>query len=1068
MARRKMPSIMWSRGEKIVRGGNVAITAIDQGQEIEATVYGTEPYTVILGEDAAEDYCSCPYFPGHGYCKHIAAVELYFRDQNKDVEAVIEAGDMPVRQEVFRWAPAKPRQQSSGQRFLQARAIEAAPLFHGPTSTAVPLALQVTLGVASVETASWALELRFFIELHIAAREGGGHFYVVSDLGRFFDAYEAEARFATNGKASYVLAHTAFAAPERALLDAMAQAYHAEGPKDRAVNNAAAARELILAPGSLAKQAGAFDQLAHFEFTPYRDRSFPQVIIAPFTPAAGLFQMTITQQREGFRVTLEADAGLIMPRDRMLLHEDHCYQLTAAQMQAIHQLVGEPQSAVSDLTSRQQLAFTTEETAAVRTLAQAFAKIGVVVGAALVAAPAMTPHFALDRELRTITLALSFDYAGNEVAAGAPLTLNQPRDTVKERQAREYLTSLGFKPSKTTWRLAVPDADTLYDFYQQLLPNLRENGSVTVSPSLAALVQDGKALAPQVAVSEQAGLLAISFSLKGVEAGEVDQMLNQIDVARPYLTRADGSLVIVDEPLRRVAKALTSLRHGPLHHGQALVPAAQTLAVQAALGPSADFADQVKHLAQDLTHPEQFKSDNPLAVAAQLRPYQVAGVQWLEMLNAHGFGGILADEMGLGKTLEMIAFLTHHLHAGQPSLIVAPASLLYNWQAECAKFAPALRVAVVDGTKAERTALIAASDYDILIASYNSVQRDAAEYAKRPLNYLVLDEAQFVKNSATKTHQSLRKLKPRATYALSGTPIENRTDELWAIFALVLPGLLPSKQVFAQMAPDEVALRVAPFILRREKKTVLKDLPPLVESNLTNEMTKAQKTVYLAQLEQMQVKVRGLSSQGLVKNKLAILAGLTRLRQLCDTPALYVDGYRGGSGKMDQLEDLVAEAAANGRRVLIFSQFTGMLARIESRMAELQLPHFLLEGATAPKQRLAMVDAFNAGERQFFLISLKAGSTGLNLTAADMVILVDLWWNPAVEDQAIARAHRIGQHHQVDVYRLITKGTIEEQIVRLQAQKRDLVDQILSGAENKAMLSDAEIRQILGISASEG
>ena len=1063
MARRKMPSIMWTRGEKIVRAGKVEITAVDQGREIEATVYGTEPYTVILGADADEDFCSCPYFPGHGYCKHIAAVEIYFRDQNEDVEDVIEEGDMPIEKPVFKWAPAKPEKQSTGQRFMQLRAIEPAPLFHGPASktTAIPLALQVTLGVASVETENWETELRFFIELHIAAREGGGHFYVVSDLWRFFDAYEDEARFDTNGKASYVLAHNAFAQPEPGLLESTSTAYRTSTAHE--VNNTTAARELILAPGSLREQTKTFEKLANFKFEPYRDRSFPQVVIAPFTPEAGLFSMTIDQTHAGFQVALVADAGLVMRRDRMLVRDDHCYQLTEAQMALVDKLLDPGISPVSPQSWQQKLDFRPDEGGAVRTLADTFAKIGPVTGAELVAAPGMTPLFSLDRDLNAITLTLSFDYAGKTIAAGAPATLNQPRDTVKERQAVDYLTSLGFKPSKTVWRLAVPDAETMYDFYQQLLPNLRENGEVTVSPALAAMVQDGKALAPKVDVSEKNGLLSISFSLKGVQSGEVDQMLSQIDVERPYMTRKDGSLVILDEPLRRVAKALANLRHGQLHHGKVEVPAAQTLAVQAALGKSADFNAQVNRLAQDLTHPEQFKSDNPLAVNATLRPYQKAGVQWLEMLNAHGFGGILADEMGLGKTLEMIAFLTHHLQAGKPNLIVAPASLLYNWQAECAKFAPDLKVAVVDGTKAERTAVIAGNEFDILIASYNSVQRDAAEYAKRPLNYLVLDEAQFVKNSATKTHQSLRKLKPRATYALSGTPIENRTGELWAIFALVLPGLLPSKKVFEKMSPDEVALRVAPFILRREKQTVLKDLPPLVETNLTNEMTKAQKTVYLAQLEQMQVKVRGLSSQGLVKNKLAILAGLTRLRQLCDTPALYVDGYRGGSGKLDQLEDLLTEAAENGRRVLIFSQFTGMLAKIQKRMQELKLKDFLLEGDTPPKKRLAMVDAFNAGERPFFLISLKAGGTGLNLIAADMVILVDLWWNPAVEDQAIARAHRIGQHHQVDVYRLITKGTIEEQIVKLQTQKRDLVDQILSGTENKAMLSDTEIRQILGI-----
>jgi SNF2 family DNA or RNA helicase len=468
---------------------------------------------------------------------------------------------------------------------------------------------------------------------------------------------------------------------------------------------------------------------------------------------------------------------------------------------------------------------------------------------------------------------------------------------------------------------------------------------------------------------------------------------------------------------------------------------------------------------QNLAHPEAFPvvthATNP--VAAQLRPYQKVGVKWLEMLNSYNFGGILADEMGLGKTLQMITFLNNHLAADRFDLIVAPASLIYNWQAEFTKFAPTIKVAVVDGTKAQRQALIAQGDADVLITSYNSARLDITAYLKRRLKYLVLDEAQYVKNSSTQTNQNLRKLTPQNTFALSGTPIENRAEELWALFALVLPGLLPSKKAFNKLMPDEIAVRVKPFILRREKAAVLKDLPAKVESNLYNEMSKEQKKVYLAQLKQMQVKVRGMSKETLVKNSVAILAGLTRLRQICDTPALFVDDYPGESGKLTQLLEILQQAQENQHRVLIFSQFTGMLNIIAAALKQQGLDSFMLQGNTKPKDRLAMVDAFNAGKKSVFLISLKAGGTGLNLTGADTVILVDLWWNPAVEDQATARAHRIGQTKTVEVYRLITKGTIEEQIYKLQEEKRNFVDQVLSGTENKGSLTAEEVRLILGI-----
>ncbi len=325
-------------------------------------------------------------------------------------------------------------------------------------------------------------------------------------------------------------------------------------------------------------------------------------------------------------------------------------------------------------------------------------------------------------------------------------------------------------------------------FFVQELPNLRQNGTVTLDDDLAALWQDSQTLAPKVAVKAADGLLAINFSMNGVSASQVDAMLAQLDVDRPYLQRADGALIPIDDQLRRVSQALAKLRdQAKFSQGQLQVPAAQALAVRSALGQDAEFDAKFDAIANDLAHPEQFKVFGQRPVNADMRPYQQRGVQWLEMLNSHGFGGILADEMGLGKTLQMISFLNNHQDTTHTSLVVAPASLLYNWKAECEKFAPDLHVVVVDGNKTERKATIAAPA-DIWITSYNSVRNDIAQYANASLGYLVLDEAQFVKNGASKTNQALRKLHPINTFALSGTPIENRTDEIWAIFALVMPG----------------------------------------------------------------------------------------------------------------------------------------------------------------------------------------------------------------------------------------------------------------------------------------
>ena len=440
-----------------------------------------------------------------------------------------------------------------------------------------------------------------------------------------------------------------------------------------------------------------------------------------------------------------------------------------------------------------------------------------------------------------------------------------------------------------------------------------------------------------------------------------------------------------------------------------------------------------------------------------------SGVKWISMLDRYGFGGILADDMGLGKTLQTIAFLSSRLKKETNVLILAPSSLIYNWLDEFAKFAPDIDAAVIYGLKSIRDNLIA-ERHQVMITSYASFRQDVEEYSQLNFDYLFLDEAQVMKNAQTKIAHHLRNFEVKNTFALSGTPIENNLSELWSIFQIVLPGLLPSKKNFLKLPAETVARFIKPFVMRRKKEDVLQELPELIEVSYRNELADSQKAIYLAQLKQMQERVLTSTEEELNRSKMEILSGLMRLRQICDTPTLFMEDYHGESGKLESLLELLEQIQTGSHRVLIFSQFRGMLDIIEKELKKMKMETFKITGSTPAKERQEMTNAFNNGEGDAFLISLKAGGIGLNLTGADTVILVDLWWNPAVESQAIGRAHRMGQERNVEVYRLITRGTIEEKIQELQESKRHLVSTILDGTESRSSLTVAEIREILGIS----
>lgn len=465
----------------------------------------------------------------------------------------------------------------------------------------------------------------------------------------------------------------------------------------------------------------------------------------------------------------------------------------------------------------------------------------------------------------------------------------------------------------------------------------------------------------------------------------------------------------------------------------------------------------------------------PKDLNADLRSYQVYGFKWLNVLYDCGFGGILADEMGLGKTLQVISLLAYRNKEKIKSLIVTPASLVYNWYAEFNKFAPFIKVGMVVGNKDERSALLThRHEYDVLITSYDLLKRDIDLYSDISFDVEVIDEAQYIKNQTTGAAKAVKEIDSKKRFALTGTPIENRLSELWSIFNYLMPDYLYSYEYFRkhfespivndgdEYASNMLKKMIGPFILRRRKMDVLKDLPEKIERVYYANFDSRQKEIYDAQVMKISKLVENEDEKAFSTSKIAILAELMKVRQICCDPSLLLENYKGGSAKKDTCLQLIEESIDGGHKLLVFSQFTSMLEILEEELNKKKIAYYKITGATDKKERLELCNKFNKDDVKVFLISLKAGGTGLNLIGADIVIHYDPWWNEAVISQATDRTHRIGQTNTVTVYKLIAKDTLEEKILKLQEDKKNLADEILSGANTSlSSMSKDELLELL-------
>ncbi|MDP4179892.1 MAG: DEAD/DEAH box helicase [Bacillota bacterium] len=689
-----------------------------------------------------------------------------------------------------------------------------------------------------------------------------------------------------------------------------------------------------------------------------------------------------------------------------------------------------------------------------------------------------------DATQKGVVAKVEFCYGENVIRPGMPDNeINLMfRDNEKENEILELMKASGMH-QRGEYFFCETDGD-IVELLTEKMDKLKEAAEVYYSEAFKALnIRNVNSVRMGVRLNSDSNLLEFDFQVDDFGDDDLIKLLESVKEKKKYYRLKNGSIIKLDNrELLDLSELFSDLdiNDKKIKNSKINLPANRALFLDNYLEEK-EFKAVVKNedyekLVSEILNPKDLKIKLDKDLNKILRDYQKFGFKWMKTLAHYGFGGILADDMGLGKTLQVLSFIkSEKAENGKPSLVVAPTSLIFNWKAEVDKFVPDLKVTVIAGTKGERDSLIEEMEkYDIVVTSYGALKRDIEQYEKREFSYIFVDEAQHIKNPATLNAGSVKSLNSKGCFAMTGTPIENTLTELWSVFDFIMPGYLMSHQKFIKKFEtpivrnsDKEALMklsrfIKPFVLRRLKKDVLKELPEKIESKVIAEMTSEQKKLYAAYLKKAQGEVAAeIKNNGIEKSKIKILAVLTRLRQLCCHPSTFIEEYKGGSGKLETLMELLEGSIQSGHRILIFSQFTSMLKIIGKELNKLNISFFYLDGSTPAEDRMSMVNDFNSLERPVFLISLKAGGTGLNLTAADIVIHYDPWWNPSVEDQATDRAYRIGQTKAVQVFKIVAKGTIEERILELQEKKKDLINSVIHAGENLVTkLSEKEIREL--------
>ncbi|MBQ9437564.1 MAG: DEAD/DEAH box helicase, partial [Lachnospiraceae bacterium] len=699
-------------------------------------------------------------------------------------------------------------------------------------------------------------------------------------------------------------------------------------------------------------------------------------------------------------------------------------------------------------------------------------------------------HSKVSYEGRDYDLTPSENLEGQVPETMAEDTAKSYRDNRQENRVLNVLKQY-FAYNATEKFFFAPDTEEMiYRLLTEAVPELSRFGEVLGSKEFRL---DALRPAPKIniGISVESGLMDISFLSKDISPDELLDVFESYHLKKKYYRLKSGDFINLDaSPQLAELDALMdslNLESKALLEEKVQLPIYRALYLNKMLeeheGLSASRDKTYRALVKNFNTIRDCDYEPPESLKEVLRPYQIYGFKWLRTLDAAGFGGILADEMGLGKTLQIISLFLALLEETEkpagPFLIVCPASLVYNWQEEFARFAPSISTKPIAGPLAERKKCFAEMGKNeekdaspVFITSYDTLRSDVARYAGITFAAMVIDEAQYIKNQKAGMTKAVKSIKATHRYALTGTPIENKLAELWSIFDFLMPGFLYKYEEFLNKFETPIAKNkdenmtkrlkqmVSPFILRRLKTDVLKDLPAKLEEVRYARFEDAQKKLYDAQVLRLKSMIGDTELKG--KEKIQIFAELMRIRQICCDPSLVFSDYDGDSAKRDACLTLIKSAIEGGHRMLVFSQFTSMLEILEASLKEEGIEWYKITGSTPKEKRITLVHDFNEGDVPVFLISLKAGGPGLNLTGADIVIHYDPWWNLAVQNQATDRAHRIGQTKQVTVYKIIVKDTIEEKILKLQEAKKDLAEAILSGEEQSLFkMSGEELLELL-------
>lgn len=671
-------------------------------------------------------------------------------------------------------------------------------------------------------------------------------------------------------------------------------------------------------------------------------------------------------------------------------------------------------------------------------------------------------------------------------------TPNLLRDEEEEQKALHELLSFGFTVENK--KIFMDDLDTMGAFLEEGLIELAKIYEVFTSDKMKSTkILKENSVRSSFSIGTD-NIMKYEFDLGEIKNDEIVNILDSMKNRKRYYRLKSGDLLDLynNEELKQFENLVEDLdlKEKDIKNGSGIIPKYRAIYLDSIKKEKYNIIS-TNNLFDELIQKFNSYKNLPIALTEEekaiLRDYQEIGVKWLYNIYKCGFGGILADEMGLGKSIQLIYLIKQILKEKKNAkiLIVAPTSLIYNWKNEFDKFGGELKYKVFAESKTTRKQeLENIGDLQVLITTYGLVRQDKEEYKSMNFELIAIDEAQNIKNASAQMTKVVKELQASIKIALTGTPLENSTLELWSIFDFIMPGYLADllqfqrkynvKDVTEQDLENLKTLneQIKPFILRRRKKDVVKELPPKIENNISIDLNKEQKKLYVAQLEKTQKEMEEIiATEGFQKGSFKILQLLTKLRQLCIDPRIIYEDYNGGSAKIENLVSMVKGIIENGHKILLFTSFKTALDIVNKEFTNNNISTYVIDGSVPSKKRMELVDKFNKDDTNVFLITLKAGGTGLNLTSADVVIHLDLWWNPQVENQATDRAHRIGQTKTVEVIKLICKGTIEERILELQNKKKILSDKLIEGEDRDqnilSKLTEKDIKNLLTIDKEE-